>query len=66
VARRQHARLLELRAATGLAIRERRSGVEPSALARVASLCEYFADEPEAPQDVARANALLAQEQAGM
>ena len=65
-ARRQNARLLELRAATGLVIHERRSGGEPTALALVASLCEWFAEEPEVAEDVKRANALLAEEAARM
>jgi predicted ATPase len=63
-AHRQSAKLLELRAATGLAIHQRRSGEGPTTLALVASLCEWFAGEPEV-SDVRRARALLETEASG-
>jgi class 3 adenylate cyclase/predicted ATPase len=58
-AREQNARLLELRAATRLAAHQLQLGETPTALDRVAALCEWFAPAPELP-DVARARALLA------
>jgi class 3 adenylate cyclase len=57
-ARTQNATLLELRAATGLAIQQRRAGAAETALPLVALLCARLADEPDVP-DVNRANALL-------
>jgi len=57
-ARAQSAKLLELRAATGLAIHQRRNGEDPVALALVESLCAWFGSQPDVP-DVQRATSLL-------
>jgi predicted ATPase len=63
-ARGQSAKLLELRAAMGLAINERRDGRDPDAIELVRSLCGWFGSESNVP-DVARALALLQEEHAG-
>jgi class 3 adenylate cyclase/tetratricopeptide (TPR) repeat protein len=60
-AREQNAKLLELRAATHLALHQREVGEARTALARVESLCSWFGPESETP-DVARARALLGEE----
>ncbi len=57
-ANRQSAKLLELRAATGLLLHQRRIGDAAGATARVESLCGWFDAESEIP-DVLRARALL-------
>ena len=59
-ARRQNARLLELRACTRLAVHQGRIGAPRTALADVASLCDWFTPASELA-DVARARMLLAQ-----
>ncbi|HEX4011813.1 MAG TPA: AAA family ATPase [Solirubrobacteraceae bacterium] len=59
-ARRQNARLLELRALTRLAVHQGRTGQERTALAGVAALCEWFTVASDLP-DVKRARMLLAQ-----
>ena len=59
-ARRQGAKLLELRACTRLAVHQGRIGAPRAALADVAALCEWFTAASELP-DVARARMLLAQ-----
>ena len=41
----QNAKLLELRAVTGLAVHQGRTGEEATALERVAELCDWFARE---------------------
>jgi tetratricopeptide (TPR) repeat protein len=60
-ARRQNARLLELRAAARLALHQRRIGESPVALDRVAELCEWFGPACDLP-DLIRARKLLAVE----
>jgi class 3 adenylate cyclase/predicted ATPase len=60
-AQRQNARMLELRAATRLAVHQGATGEAPAALDRVAALCDWFGPESELP-DVARARALVASE----
>jgi class 3 adenylate cyclase/tetratricopeptide (TPR) repeat protein len=62
-AREQNAKLLELRAATHLAVHQGRTGEPPTALERVASLCEWFGPTSELP-DVVRARKVLAVEPA--
>jgi predicted ATPase len=57
----QQAKLLELRAATGLLLHQRRIGDVPTATARVESLCHWFAPDSEVP-DVLRAKTLLVEE----
>jgi class 3 adenylate cyclase/tetratricopeptide (TPR) repeat protein len=57
----QQAKLLELRAATGLLLHQRRIGDAPTATARVESLCHWFAPDSEVP-DVLRAKTLLVEE----
>lgn len=57
-ARRQNARLLELRAVVHLAVHQRAIGEPVSDLRRVAELCEWFDDVPDLP-DVVRARRLL-------
>jgi hypothetical protein len=59
----QQAKLLELRAATGLLLHQRRIGDAPTATARVESLCQWFAPDSEVP-DVLRAKTLLVAEEA--
>jgi predicted ATPase len=58
-ARRQHARLLELRAATRLAAHQRRMGEPCTALEVVESVYGWFGTTSELP-DLARARALIA------
>ncbi len=60
-ARGQNAKLLELRAATRLAMHQRTIGETCTALDRLATLCDWFAPTPELP-DVVRARALVATE----
>lgn len=60
-ARRQNARLLELRAAMRLAAHQSRCGESPVALDRVAELCAWFGESSELP-DVVRARRLLTPE----
>jgi class 3 adenylate cyclase/tetratricopeptide (TPR) repeat protein len=60
-AREQNARLLELRAATRLAAHQRAIGEPPTAVDRVAALCDWFDHAPDLP-DVVRACALVAAE----
>jgi predicted ATPase len=60
-ARAQNAKLLELRAATGLVAHQRTIGEACSALDELAALCDWFAPTPELP-DVVRARALVAAE----
>jgi class 3 adenylate cyclase len=60
-ARDQGARLPELRTATGLALHERKVGVEPTALATLSSLCAWFGADSEIA-DVVRARAVLSEE----
>jgi class 3 adenylate cyclase len=57
-ARDQEARLLELRAATGLALHQRRIGAPVTALETMARLCEWFGSGSTVP-DVIRARAVL-------
>ncbi|HWX96963.1 MAG TPA: adenylate/guanylate cyclase domain-containing protein [Solirubrobacteraceae bacterium] len=57
----QHARLLELRAATGLLLHQRRIGDAPTAAARVASLSSWFGPDSNVA-DVLRARTLLAEQ----
>ena len=54
----QNAKLIELRAATGLAIHQSRNGQDPSTLALVQSLCEWFGEQSTLA-DVKRARKLL-------
>ncbi len=54
----QNARLLELRAVTGLAIHQGRTIGEATALERVAELCDWFGPESQLP-DIVRARRLL-------
>ncbi len=58
-ARDQEARLLELRAATGLALHQRRIGAPVTVLESIAGLCEWFGRDSTLP-DVVRARAVLA------
>ena len=60
-ARDQNARMLELRAATRLAAHQRATGEAPTALDRIAELCDWFGAASELP-DVTRARALVASE----
>ena len=55
---RQDAKLLQLRALTALAKLQRRIGADCTALARVESLCRWFATDSEVP-DVVAARALV-------
>jgi hypothetical protein len=57
----QNAKLLELRAVTGLAIHQGRTGGEATALERVAELCEWFGQMGPSSQlpDIVRARRLL-------
>ena len=57
-ARDQEARLLELRAATGLALHQRRIGAPVTALETIAGLCEWFGQASKVP-DVIRARAVM-------
>ena len=57
-ARKQDAKLLELRAATGLALHQRATGEDCTALARVDELCRWFGPGASAA-DLARARALV-------
>ncbi len=57
-AQRQNAKLLELRAATHLAVHERRTGVISTVLDQVASLCDWFGSECDLP-DLVRARRLV-------
>ena len=57
-ARRQNARLLELSAASRLAVHEDRIGATPTTLDRVGELCDWFGAGCELP-DVVRARRLL-------
>ena len=54
----QNAKLIELRAATGLAIHKSRNGEDPVELTRVRTLCEWFGADSWLP-DVRRARKLL-------
>jgi class 3 adenylate cyclase/tetratricopeptide (TPR) repeat protein len=63
-AREQNARLLELRAATHLAVHQRAIGASPTALETLESLCDWFASASELP-DVVRARGLLVPEASG-
>lgn len=54
----QNAKLLELRAVTGLAVHQGRTGEEATALERVAALCDWFGPASELP-DIVRARRLL-------
>ena len=56
----QNAKLLELRAVTGLAVHQGRTGGEATALERVAELCDWFGGwlRPQLP-DIVRARRLL-------
>jgi class 3 adenylate cyclase/tetratricopeptide (TPR) repeat protein len=60
-AREQNARMLELKAATRLAAHQRATGETPTALDRLAALCDWFAPTPELPE-VARARSLITSE----
>jgi class 3 adenylate cyclase/tetratricopeptide (TPR) repeat protein len=57
---RQDAKLLQLRALTALAKLQRRIGADCTALARVESLCRWFATDSEVP-DVVAARALVSE-----
>ncbi len=57
-ARDQEAKLLELRAATGLALHQRRVGAPVTVLERIAGLCEWFGPDSGLP-DVVRARAVI-------
>jgi hypothetical protein len=57
-AREQHAKLLELRAATRLTAHQRRIGDICTALEDVESVCDWFGATSELP-DVARARAVV-------
>ena len=57
-AREQEARLLELRAATGLALHQRHIGARVTVLESMAGLCEWFGRDSTVP-DVIRARAVL-------
>jgi adenylate cyclase len=61
-AREQNARMLELRAATRLTAHQRAIGDHPTALDRLAALCEWFGPASDLP-DVARARSLIASEE---
>jgi predicted ATPase len=63
VARRQNARLLELRAAAQLLVHQRRTGSPLSVQERLAGLCAWFGADCALP-DVARARRLLTEEPA--
>jgi class 3 adenylate cyclase/tetratricopeptide (TPR) repeat protein len=54
----QNAKLLELRAVTGLAVHQGRTGEEATALERVAALCDWFGPDSQLP-DIVRARRLL-------
>ena len=54
----QNAKLLELRAVSGLAIHQGRTVGEVTALARVGELCDWFGPDSQLP-DIARARRLL-------
>ena len=54
----QNARLLEMRAVTGLAVHQGRTIGEATALERVAELCDWFGPESQLP-DIVRARRLL-------
>jgi class 3 adenylate cyclase/tetratricopeptide (TPR) repeat protein len=54
----QNAKLLELRAVTGLAVHQGRTGGEATALERVAELCDWFGSASQLP-DIVRARRLL-------
>ena len=56
---KQNAKLIELRAATGLAIHQSRNGEDPAALTLVGRLCDWFGEESRLA-DVERARKLLA------
>jgi len=58
----QNARLLELRAVTGLAVHQGRTGEEATALERVAELCDWFGPASQLP-DIVRARRLLSVQQ---
>jgi class 3 adenylate cyclase/tetratricopeptide (TPR) repeat protein len=60
-ANKQNAKLLELRAATGLLLHQRKIGAAPTAAALVESLCRWFAPGSEV-RDVVRARALVGDE----
>jgi class 3 adenylate cyclase/tetratricopeptide (TPR) repeat protein len=62
-ARDQEARLLELRAATGLALHQRRIGETVTVLEPMAALCEWFGRDSALP-DVIRARMVLGEEAA--
>ena len=57
----QNAKLLELRAVTGLAVHQGRTGAEATALERVAELCDWFEGVGSGSQlpDIVRARRLL-------
>ncbi|MFL5859434.1 MAG: AAA family ATPase [Solirubrobacteraceae bacterium] len=54
----QNAKLLELRAITGLTVHQGRVGEEATALERVAHLCDWFGSDSQLP-DIVRARRLL-------
>ena len=58
----QNAKLLELRAVTGLAIHQGRTGGESTALERAAELCDWFGPASQLP-DIVRARRLLSVQQ---
>jgi class 3 adenylate cyclase len=58
----QNARLLELRAVTGLAVHQGRTGDEATALERAAELCDWFGPASQLP-DIVRARRLLSVQQ---
>ncbi len=58
----QNAKLLELRAVTGLAVHQGRTGGEATALERVAVLCDWFGPDSQLP-DIVRARRLLSVQQ---
>ena len=59
----QGARLWELRAATGLALLQRKAGAASTSMSRIESLCEWFGADSALPE-VRRARALLDGERA--
>ena len=62
----QNAKLLELRAVTGLAVHQGRTGEDATALERVAELCDWFGRAGSGAQlpDIVRARRLLSVQQA--
>lgn len=61
IATQHDARLLQLRALTHLLAHQRDTGTEPTAAARLESLCEWFGSDVSIPE-IARARVLLGQD----